>query len=63
LGGFEAYRPPATLDRLKKAQLRADGSVPPGLEGPRTLILDEAEQWKEDLIIAGSHGRHGWDRP
>lgn len=50
------------LDQLKRAQLTADGSVPEGLEGPRALILDEAEQWKADLIVAGSHGRHGWDR-
>ena len=29
---------------------------------PRTLILDEAKSWGADLIVLGSHGRHGWDR-
>ncbi|MGO9647399.1 MAG: universal stress protein [Terriglobales bacterium] len=29
---------------------------------PRALILDDAEEWEADLIVLGSHGRHGWDR-
>ncbi len=29
---------------------------------PRTFILDEAKAWGADLIVLGSHGRHGWDR-
>jgi len=33
------------------------------LEGePRAVILDEAKVWGADLIVVGSHGRHGWDR-
>ncbi len=29
---------------------------------PRALILDEAKAWGADLIVLGSHGRHGLDR-
>jgi nucleotide-binding universal stress UspA family protein len=29
---------------------------------PRGLILDEAKAWGADLIVLGSHGRHGLDR-
>ena len=29
---------------------------------PRSVILDEAKAWGADLIVIGSHGRHGWDR-
>jgi nucleotide-binding universal stress UspA family protein len=38
-----------------------DGEATP--EGdPRSVILDEAKAWGADLIVLGSHGRHGWDR-
>lgn len=29
---------------------------------PRSFIIDEAKAWGADLIVLGSHGRHGWDR-
>jgi nucleotide-binding universal stress UspA family protein len=29
---------------------------------PRRAILDEAKDWCADLIILGTHGRHGFDR-
>jgi nucleotide-binding universal stress UspA family protein len=29
---------------------------------PRSVILDEAKAWGAELIVLGSHGRHGWDR-
>jgi nucleotide-binding universal stress UspA family protein len=33
------------------------------LEGdPRVVLLDQARNWDADLIILGSHGRHGIDR-
>ena len=50
------------LGWLQKNQLKAEGTVSEGLDGPRALILDEAEQWEADLIVAGSHGLRGWDR-
>jgi nucleotide-binding universal stress UspA family protein len=28
----------------------------------RRVILDQAEKWKADLIVVGSHGRKGMDR-
>ncbi|MGA7647033.1 MAG: universal stress protein, partial [Terriglobales bacterium] len=36
------------------------GATPEG--DPRGSILDEAKAWGADLIVLGSHGRHGWDR-
>jgi len=29
---------------------------------PRSVILDEAESWKPDLIVVGSHGYPTWER-
>ena len=29
---------------------------------PKTTILDEAEKWKPDLIVVGSHGYPTWER-
>ena len=37
-----------------------DGQVLPG--PPRTVILDEAENWGADLIVVGSHGYRAWER-
>jgi len=38
-----------------------DGEATPEGE-PRAIILDEAKAWGADLIVLGSHGRHGLDR-
>jgi len=38
-----------------------DGEATP-VGDPRSLILDAARAWGADLIVLGSHGRHGWDR-
>jgi nucleotide-binding universal stress UspA family protein len=52
-----------TLLQEVAARLRAAGFSPIEvsiLEGdPRTVILDEAQAWKADLIVLGSHGRTG----
>ena len=32
------------------------------LGSPRTVILDEAENWGADLIVVGSHGYRAWER-
>jgi nucleotide-binding universal stress UspA family protein len=38
----------------------AQNSNPSG--DPRSFILDTAKAWQADLIVLGSHGRHGLDR-
>jgi len=37
-----------------------DHNLPVG--DPRSIILDEAHAWGANLIVLGSHGRHGLDR-
>lgn len=32
------------------------------LGAPKSVILDEAETWKPDLIVVGSHGYPTWER-
>lgn len=32
------------------------------LGSPKSVILDEAETWKPDLIVVGSHGYPTWER-
>jgi len=32
------------------------------LGSPKRVILDEAESWKPDLIVVGSHGYPTWER-
>lgn len=56
-----------TLDRaiqMLKSKLdkriSIDGVLLPG--PPRSLILDEAENWRPDLIVLGSHGYRTWER-
>jgi nucleotide-binding universal stress UspA family protein len=45
--------------RLTKT-ISLDGALLPG--PPRTVILDEAESWRADLIVVGSHGYRAWER-
>lgn len=52
----------AALLRLRAAGFTADGVVPHGLKGAKVCILDEAESWKADLIVVGSHGHGRLDR-
>ena len=42
--------------------LNVSESISVLLDKPKTIILDEAAQWGADLIVLGSHGRHGVDR-
>jgi nucleotide-binding universal stress UspA family protein len=46
-------------ERLNKT-ISVDGAIVPG--PPRTVILDEAEDWGADLIVLGSHGYRAWER-
>ena len=51
------------LEKLKSKlnkTITIDGQFLPG--PPRTVILDEAENWGADLIVVGSHGYGAWHR-
>lgn len=45
--------------RLNKS-ISLDAALVPG--PPRTVILDEAENWGANLIVVGSHGYRAWQR-
>lgn len=48
---------------LSKAGLRlSDRPQEMPVGDPRSILLDEADAWRADLIVVGSHGRHGFDR-
>jgi len=47
---------------LSSAGLRLCDSTETLLGEPRAVLLDEAKSWPADLIVLGSHGRHGFDR-
>jgi len=50
------------IEKLKSrlTRIALDGALLPG--PPRTVILDEAENWGADLIVVGSHGYRAWER-
>ena len=50
----------AKLKSKLSKTISLDGQILPG--PPRTLILDEAENWGADLIVVGSHGYRAWER-
>lgn len=50
-----------TAARLESAGFQNVSVSTPDAD-PRHGILDEARAWKPDLIVIGSHGRHGLDR-
>jgi len=45
--------------RLSKT-IALDAQILPG--SPQSTILDEAEDWRADLIVVGSHGYRAWER-
>ena len=49
-----------TLKTRMNKTISLDGAIVPG--PPRTVILDEAEDWGADLIVMGSHGYRAWER-
>jgi nucleotide-binding universal stress UspA family protein len=46
--------------RLRDARFRVHTKMVEG--DPEHAILDAANEWHPDLIVMGSHGRHGLDR-
>ncbi len=40
--------------------VKVTGNILPG--PPRSIILEEAERWRADLIVVGSHGYGAWQR-
>jgi nucleotide-binding universal stress UspA family protein len=53
----------AAVDKLKNTldgTLKIEGKTMMG--SPKGVILDEAESWKADLIVVGSHGYPTWER-
>jgi nucleotide-binding universal stress UspA family protein len=47
---------------LSKTGLKVSAEVPILRETPARSILSEAEKWRADLVVLGSHGRRGFDR-
>ncbi|HXJ37726.1 MAG TPA: universal stress protein, partial [Bryobacteraceae bacterium] len=47
---------------LTQAGLTVLGQDPTPSGDPKSVILDTAKTWQADLIVLGSHGRHGLDR-
>jgi nucleotide-binding universal stress UspA family protein len=47
-------------DALKETGLSIETAVREG--DPRSVIVDEADEWGADLIVVGSHGRTGLTR-
>jgi nucleotide-binding universal stress UspA family protein len=47
-------------EKLKSKAVIVNGQFLPG--SPKTVILDEAEEWGADLIVVGSHGYRAWER-
>ncbi|HYL09557.1 MAG TPA: universal stress protein [Candidatus Acidoferrales bacterium] len=47
-------------DTLRRAGWKVSTAVETG--DPKSSILDQAKEWKADLIVVGSHGRRGLDR-
>ncbi len=53
----------AASARFKKALGQSVNVTVQVLAGsPQSAILDEAERWKADLIVVGSHGYGTWHR-
>jgi len=53
----------SALKKLKSKldkSISLDAALRPG--PPRTVILDEAEDWRADLVVVGSHGYRAWER-
>jgi nucleotide-binding universal stress UspA family protein len=52
----------ADYAQLIKTLCLVSGTVAVPCATPKELILEEAHKWGADLIVVGSHGRHGLSR-
>ena len=52
----------AAVEILSKAFPKVEESISVLLDGPKTVIINEAERWDADLIVVGSHGHRGIER-
>jgi nucleotide-binding universal stress UspA family protein len=52
----------AAVEILAKAFPKVEESISVLLDGPKTVIINEAERWDADLIVLGSHGHRGIER-
>ena len=50
------------VEVLAGCTLKVSSNVPIVVDRVFQVILDEAEKWKADVIVLGSHGRSGFDR-
>ena len=48
------------LAKAFDSSIKVTGNILPG--APRSIILEEAERWKADLVVVGSHGYGVWQR-
>jgi nucleotide-binding universal stress UspA family protein len=47
---------------LSAIYLNVSESISVLLEPAKTIIVDEAAEWRAAIVVLGSHGRHGVDR-
>jgi nucleotide-binding universal stress UspA family protein len=52
----------AAVEILSKSFPKVSESISVLLDGPKSVIINEADQWGADLIVVGSHGHHGIER-
>jgi nucleotide-binding universal stress UspA family protein len=52
----------SAVEILSKAFPKVTESISVLLDGPKAVIINEADKWGADLIVVGSHGHHGIER-
>jgi nucleotide-binding universal stress UspA family protein len=52
----------SAVEILSKAFPKVEESVSVLLDGPKSVIINEADRWGADLIVVGSHGHRGIER-
>jgi nucleotide-binding universal stress UspA family protein len=52
----------SAVEILSKAFPKVEESISVLLDGPKAVIINEADRWGADLIVVGSHGHHGIER-